>query len=116
MARVKRGVVSRRKHKKLLGITKGFRGTKSKLIKVAHEASLHQGEYAFHGRKRKKRDFRQLWITRIGEAAKQEGVSYSVLMNALKKANVMLDRKILSELVVNDPQAFKEIVAKVKPS
>lgn len=114
MARVKRGIVSRRKHKKLLGLTKGYRGTKSKLIKVAHEAALHAGAYAFHGRKLKKRDFRSLWITRIGEAAKQEGLSYSVLMNKLKKGNVQLDRKILSDLVLNDPQAFKIIVDSVR--
>lgn len=114
MARVKRGIVSRRKHKKLLELTKGYRGTKSRLVKVAHEAALHAGAYAFHGRKRRKRDFRRLWITRIGEASKQEGTSYSVLMNKLKKANVELDRKILSDLVVNDINAFKQIVDRVK--
>src|SRR5579872_6212253 len=112
--RVKRGLVSRRKHKKLLGKTKGFRGTKSKLVKVAHEAALHSGAYAFHGRKLRKRDFRSLWITRIGEAAKQEGTSYSVLMNKLKKANIEIDRKILSELVVNDLETFKKLVDEVK--
>lgn len=114
MARIKRGTVSRRKHKKVLVQTKGFRGTKSRLIKVAHEAIAHRGEYAFHGRKLRKRDFRALWITRIGEAVKQEGVSYSVFMHKLKKANITLDRKMLSELVVNDPQAFKQIVEQVK--
>lgn len=114
MARIKRGIVSRRKHKKILAQTKGFRGTKSRLIKVAKEAALHKGEYAFHGRKLRKRDFRALWITRIGEAVKQEGLSYSVFMNKMKKANVTLNRKILSDLVVNDPQAFKHIVDRVK--
>lgn len=114
MARVKRGIVSRRKHKKLLGLTKGYRGTKSKLIKVAHEAALHAGAYAFHGRKVKKRDFRALWITRIGEAAKKEGISYSVLMSKLKKANIELDRKILNDLVQNDPLIFKHIVDEAK--
>lgn len=108
--RVKRGVVSRRKHKKLLASTKGYRGTKSKLVRVAKQAALHAGAYAYHGRKRKKRDFRRLWITRIGEAAKQEGISYSVFINKLKKAKIELDRKTLSELVVNDPQAFKQVV------
>lgn len=112
--RVKRGVVSRRKHKKLLGLTKGYRGTKSKLIRVAHEAALHAGAYAFHGRKLRKRDFRSLWITRIGEASKKEGVSYSVLMNKLKKANIELDRKILNDLIVNDPLVFKHLVDEVK--
>lgn len=112
--RVKRGIVSRRKHKKLLGQTKGFRGTKSKLIRVAREAALHAGAYAYHGRKIRKRDFRQLWITRIGEAVKLEGISYSVFINKLKKENIELDRKILSDLVVNDPNTFKQIVDKVK--
>ena len=114
MTRVKRGIISRRKHKKLLGITKGFRGTKSRLVKVAKEAALHKGAYAFHGRKIRKRDFRALWITRIGEAAKQEGVSYSVLINKLKKANIELDRKILSDIILNDINTFKNIVSTVK--
>lgn len=114
MARVKRGIVSRRKHIKLLNLTKGYRGTKSKLIKVAHEAALHAGSYAFHGRKLRKRDFRTLWITRIGEAAKQEGISYSVLINKLKIAKIEIDRKILSDLIVNDPTVFKKIVSSVK--
>jgi large subunit ribosomal protein L20 len=114
MARIKRGTVSRRKHNKLLGLTKGYRGTRSKLVKVAREAALHAGSYAFHGRKLRKRDFRTLWITRIGEAVKKEDMSYSVFMNKLKKANVQLDRKILSDLVVNDPETFKQVVNTVK--
>lgn len=114
MARVKRGTVSRRKHKKLLSLTKGFRGTKSKLVKIAKEASLHAGAYAYQGRKQKKRDFRQLWITRIGEAVKQEGISYSVFMNKMKKSQVSLDRKILSDLIVHDRETFKHVVDTVK--
>ena len=114
MARIKRGTVSRRKHNKLLAQTKGFRGTKSKLVKVAKEAALHAGQYAYHGRKLRKRDFRTLLILRIGEAAKKEGISYSVLMDKLKKANVALDRKILSDLIVNDPAAFKHVVDSVR--
>lgn len=114
--RVKRGLVSRRKHNKLLSETKGYRGTKSRLVRVGKEALLHADAYAYHGRKLRKRDMRQLWITRIGEAAKRENISYSVLINKLKKAHVALDRKILSFLVVNDPQAFKHIVAQVKIS
>ncbi len=114
MARVKRGLVSRRKHTKLLHLTKGYRGTKSKLIRVAKEASLHAGAYAFHGRKLRKRDMRQLWITRIGEAAKKEGISYSVFMHKLKQANIQLDRKILSDLIVNDPPTFKHVLSTVK--
>lgn len=114
MTRVKRGVESRRKHKKLLSLTRGYRGTKSKLVKVAREAALHAGEYAFHGRKRKKRDFRQLWIIRISEAAKQEGVSYSKLISDLNKKKIMLNRKILSDLVLNDRETFKKIVGAVR--
>ena len=112
--RVTRGVVSKRKHNKLLGLTKGFRGTKSKLTKVAHEAALHAGSYAFHGRKLRKRDFRTLWITRIGEAAKKENLSYSVFMNKMKKAKIEIDRKILSDLIVNDPETFRHIVTQIK--
>lgn len=112
--RVKRGIVSKRKHNKLHAQTKGYRGTKSKLTKVGKEAALHAGAYAFHGRKLRKRDMRSLWITRIGEAAKQSGISYSVLMSKLKKANIQLDRKILSDLVVNDPTAFRHVIDSVK--
>jgi len=112
--RVKRGIVPKRKHNKVLGLTKGFRGSKNRLIKVAQEAALHAGQYAYHGRKIRKRDFRTLWITRIGEAIKNENLSYSVFMNKLKKANIELDRKILSDLVVNDPATFKKIVETTK--
>lgn len=114
MARIKRGIVSRRKHNKLLSLTKGFRGTKSKLVKVAHEAALHAGQYAYEGRKDRKGDFRRLWIVRISEATKLENMSYSVFINKLKKANIELDRKILSDLIVNDPSAFKRIVETVR--
>lgn len=114
MARVKRGVVSRRKHNKLLGMTKGYRGTRNRLVRVAREAALHAGAYAFHGRKLRKRDFRTLWITRISEAVKAEDISYSVFMNKLKKANIQIDRKILADLVLNDPDTFKHIVSSVK--
>lgn len=114
MSRVKRGTVSRRKHKKLLGLTKGYRGTKSKLIRVAKEASLHAGQYAFHGRKLRKRDARALWITHISEAAKKEGISYSVLMNKLKTNKIELDRKILNQIIQEDPETFKKIVSSLK--
>ncbi len=114
MARIKRGMVSRRKHKKLLALTKGYRGTKSRLVKVAKEAALHAGSYAYHGRKIRKRDMRSLWITRIGEAVKQEGLSYSVFMNKLKKSQIQLDRKTLSDLVVHDQTVFKHLVDSVK--
>ncbi len=114
MARIKRGTVSRRKHNKLLGLTKGFRGTKSKLTKVAHEASLHAGQYAYHGRKLRKRDNRALWINHISEAAKKEGNSYSVLMGKLKNSKIELDRKILNQLVQEDPETFKSLINSVK--
>ncbi|MBU3979293.1 50S ribosomal protein L20 [Patescibacteria group bacterium] len=114
MARVKRGTVSRRKHKKLLNLTKGYRGTKSKLTRVAHEAALHAGQYAFHGRKLRKRNFRTLWIIRISEAVKKHDLSYSVFINMLKKANITLDRKILNNIIVEDPETFKQIVISAK--
>lgn len=114
--RIKRGIVSRRKHKKLLGLTRGFRGTKRRLVKVAREAALHAGAYAYHGRKLKKRDLRSLWILRIGEAVKPQGLSYSIFMNKLKNEKIELDRKILSDLALSDPQALKKIVEEVKPS
>lgn len=114
MARIKRGLVSRRKHNKLLGLTKGYRGTKSKLVKVAKEASLHAGQYAYDGRKDRKQEFRKLWIIRISEAVKNEEMSYSVFIDKLKKSNIELDRKILSDLIVNDPAAFKHVVDTVR--
>jgi len=114
MARVKRGIVSKRKHNKLGDLTKGYRGTKHRLIRAAKEASLHAGAYAYHGRKLRKRDIRSLWIVRISEAAKKEGTSYSKLISALKKSNIELDRKILSDLVLNDPDTFTEIVKQTK--
>lgn len=114
MARVKRGTVSRRRHKKLLALTKGYRGTKSKLVRVAREAKLHADAYSYHGRKLRKRDARALWILRIGQAAKQEGMSYSVFMSKLKKAKIELDRKTLNDLIQTDTESFRKIVESVK--
>jgi large subunit ribosomal protein L20 len=114
MARIKRGTVSRRKHKKLLARTKGYRGTKSRLVKVAKEASLHADQYAYHGRKLRKRNFRTLWIVRISEAVKQHDMSYSVFINKLKKANINLDRKILANIILEDPQTFTQILQTAK--
>ena len=114
MTRVKRGMVSRRKHKKLLSLTKGYRGTKSRLVRTAKQAALHAGAYAYHGRKRKKRDFRRLWITRVSMASAQLGMPYSRFIGGLKKANIEIDRKILAELVVEDSTTFKAILDKVK--
>jgi large subunit ribosomal protein L20 len=114
--RIKRGIVSHRKHRKLLQSVKGYRMTKHKLIKVAHEASLHAGQYAYSGRKQKKSNFRKLWIIRIGEAVKAAGISYNIFMSKLKKANMVIDRKTLNFLIQNDNEAFLKIVDKVKSS
>ena len=112
--RVKRGVTSHAKHKKVFRANKGYRMTKRRLIRVAKEAYLHAGEYAFAGRKNRKRDFRRLWITRISEATKQNGLSYSAFMSKLKAADIQLDRKILANLIVENPEVFEEIVDSVR--
>ena len=112
--RVKRGVHAGAKHHKILRANKGYRMTKRRLIRTATQAYLHAGEYAHSGRKNRKRDFRQLWITRISEASKQNGLSYSAFMSKLKAANIEMDRKILANLVTNDPEIFEQIVEKIK--
>ncbi|RJQ29957.1 50S ribosomal protein L20 [Candidatus Parcubacteria bacterium] len=114
MSRVKRGVISKAKHKKTLATTKGYRMTKSRLIKVAKESALHAGEYAFAGRKLKKRDMRSLWVSRINQQVQTMDLSYSQFINALKKADIELDRKILADLAIRDPEVFKIVVDKVK--
>lgn len=114
MARVKGGVVTRKRHKKVLKRTKGFRMTKGRLYKVSKEADLHAGQYAYMGRRLRKRDFRRLWITRISEAVKKLDWSYNRFIQGLKKANIELDRKILADLVINDFNTFKKVVAEVK--
>ncbi len=112
--RVTRGLTSHAKHKKLLKANKGYRMTKRRLVRVAKEAYLHAGEYAFAGRKDKKRDFRRLWITRISEAVKLQGLSYSSFIYQLKVAHIDIDRKILANLVVENPDVFGAIVDNVK--
>lgn len=114
MVRVKAGTKTRRRHKKVLKQAKGYWQSRSKQYKKAKEAVLHAGEYAFHGRKRKKRDFRRLWILRINAAVRKEGLTYSQFVNQLKKKNIELDRKILSKLAVEYPAVFQKIVEKVK--
>lgn len=114
MARVKRGITSHAKHKKLHKLTKGYRGGRSKLVREAKSALLHAGEYAFAGRKLRKRDMRRLWITQLGIAVRAEGLSYSKFIASLKAKDILLDRKILSDLAVNHPEDFKKIVAEVK--
>lgn len=112
--RVTRGLVSRRKHNKLLSLAKGYRGSRSRLVRTAKAAVLQAGNYAFAGRKNRKRNFRELWITRISEATKQQGISYSVFMKKLQNLQVKLDRKTLAELVVNDAETFKHVVEMAK--
>jgi large subunit ribosomal protein L20 len=112
--RIKRGIVTRRKHNKLLRLVKGYRMTKSRLVKVAKEASLHAGQYAFAGRRLRKRDMRRLWITRVSMAIQKQGMSYSTFIAKLKKAKIELDRKSLDWMLRNDASGFTNIVDKVK--
>ena len=114
MARVKGGVRTRKRHKKILKLAKGYFGAKSKLYRIANQAVMKSLNYAFRDRKAKKREFRRLWIARINAAARINGISYSKLMNALKKAGITLNRKILADMAVNDAQGFKVLVEKVK--
>lgn len=114
MARVKRGVVSHRKHKKVLELTKGHVGGRNSRIREAKSSLLHAGEYAFAGRKQRKRQFRRLWITQLGIALKNEGLSYSRFMASLKSKSITLDRKILADLAVNHSEDFKQIISQVK--
>lgn len=103
-----------KKHREIKKKAKGFKHARRKRVKVAKESLLHAGQYAFIGRKRKKRDFKKLWITRINAAARENGIKYSRLMSGLKEKGIELDRKMLAEIAVNDPDTFKEIVEKVK--
>lgn len=112
--RVKRGVATHAKHKKIDVANKGYRMTKRRLTRVAKEAYLHAGEYAYMGRKLRKREFRRLWITRISEAVQQNGISYSVFMSKLKASNIEVDRKVLAHLLSDHPEAFGAILEKVK--
>lgn len=112
--RVKTGTVRRQKHKKILDQAKGYRMTRSRLFKVAHQAVVRAGKYAYIGRKLRKRDFRKLWIQRINAAVQKNGLSYSKFMHLLKENNIDLNRKMLAELAVRDESAFKAVVDKVK--
>ena len=114
MARVKRGVIARRRHKKILSRAKGYFNARRKVFRVAKQAVTKAGQYAYIGRKQKKRQFRALWIVRINAAARQFGLSYSRLMNGLKKAGIELDRKALADIAVHDPEAFGAIVEQAK--
>ena len=114
MARVKRGVQAKARHKKVLKQAKGFRGARSRTYKVAKQAVMRAGQYAYRDRRVKKRVFRSLWIVRINAAARDNGITYSQLIAGLKKANIDLDRKVLASLAVNDKEAFSLIVEQVK--
>lgn len=114
MARVKKAVNAKKKHKKVLKLTKGFYGQKSKVFRAANPAMIRSLAAAYTGRKRKKRDFRRLWIARINAAARQNGISYSQLMNGLNKAGIQINRKMLSEMAINDAEAFTAVVNKAK--
>ena len=112
--RVKTGTVRRAAHKKILKAAKGFWMTRHKRFKVANEAVMHAGQYAFVGRKLRRRDLRQVWITRLNAALKPFAIKYSVFINLLKTKNIELDRKTLSEIAIKDPATFKTIVESVK--
>jgi len=114
MARVKGAVMTHKRRKKVLRLAKGYFGGKSKLFRTAKEAVMKSGQYAYIGRKKKKRDFRRLWITRISAGCKQNGMNYSTFMNGLKKAGVTLNRKMLSEIAIHDPSAFSSLCEKAK--
>lgn len=114
MARVKGAIMTRKRRKKTLKLAKGYFGAKSKLFKTAKQAVMKSAQYAYIGRKQRKRDFRRLWITRISAAAKMNGMNYSTFMNGLKKADIQLNRKMLAELAVSDAEAFAELSEKAK--
>ena len=114
MARVKGAMMTRKRRKIVLKLAKGYFGAKSRLFRVAKEAVMKSGQYAYIGRKQKKRNFRQLWITRISAGCRANGVNYSTFMNGLKKAGVELNRKMLSEIAIADPAAFTALVERAK--
>ncbi|MBI2590426.1 MAG: 50S ribosomal protein L20 [Candidatus Blackburnbacteria bacterium] len=114
MSRTKTGFTRRRKHNKILNAAKGFRQARQRRYKTAREAVLHAGHYAYVGRKKRKKDLRRLWIVRLNAAVREQGLSYSKFIAVLKKANVQMDRKILSDIAISDPQTFTEIVNKIK--
>ena len=114
MARIKGAMMTRKRRNKTLKLAKGYWGSKSKHFKMAKQAVMKSGNYAYIGRKQKKREFRQLWITRISAACKMNGINYSQFMNGCKKAGITLNRKMLSEMAINDPKSFAALVETVK--
>ena len=114
MPRVKRGVTARARHKKVLALAKGFRGRRKNVFRIAKQAVMKAGQYAYRDRRTRKRVFRQLWIARINAAARGLGITYSKFMAGLKKAGIEIDRKVLSDMAIHDPAGFGSIVDKVK--
>ena len=114
MSRVKRGVTARARHKKTLAKAKGYYGARSRVYRVAKQAVTKAAQYAYRDRRRKKRDFRSLWIVRINAAAREHGLSYSVFMNAMKKLEIQIDRKVLSDIAIHDPAAFASLAEQAK--
>jgi len=114
MARVKGALATRKRRNKVLKLAKGYYGSKSKHFKMAKQAVMKSGQYAYIGRKQRKRDFRRLWITRISAGCRQNGTNYSTFMNGLKKSGITLNRKMLSEMAINDSVAFSSLVATAK--
>ena len=114
MARIKGAMMTRKRRKKVLKLAKGYFGAKSKLFKTAKEAVMKSGQYAYVGRRQRKRDFRRLWIARINAAAKINGMNYSTFMNGLKKSGIVINRKVLAELAVNNKAAFAQLVETAK--
>ena len=114
MARVKRSVHARKRRREVLEAAKGYRGARSRRFRVAKEQVMHSGVYAYRDRRDRKGQFRRLWITRIGAASRQHGMSYSAFMSGLKRAGIDLDRKVLADIAVNDPAAFKSLVETVQ--
>ena len=114
MPRVKRGVTAHARHKKILALAKGFRGRRKNVFRIAKQAVMKAGQYAYRDRRTRKRVFRQLWIARINAASRGLGLTYSKFMAGLKKANIEIDRKVLSDMAIHDPAGFSSIVDKVK--
>ena len=114
MARIKGAMMTRKRRKKTLKLAKGYFGAKSKLFRTAKQAVMKSGQYAYIGRKQRKRDFRRLWITRISAACRMNGINYSTFMNGLKKAGITLNRKMLSEIAIADAAGFTALVEKAK--
>ena len=114
MARVRRGVIAKARHKKVLKKAKGYYGARSKLFKTAKQAVIKAGQYAYRDRRQRKRQFRALWITRINAAARLHGLSYSRLINGMNRAGMLIDRKVLADIAVHDPEAFGVIIDQAK--